>query len=61
MTAKKGKQTSFLRGRFVDDLLIATVVCLALVVCAYLYLPDFERGIQGIVKQVASQISSPNQ
>jgi len=58
MTARKNKRASS-RGRFVDDLLIASVVCLALVVCAYLYMPDFERGIQSIVKQVASKISSP--
>ena len=45
------------RGRLVDDLLVATVICVALVVCAYIYLPDFERGVQGLVREISNAIS----
>ena len=54
----KKKTNVPVRGRLVDDLLVATVFCVALVVCAYIYMPDFERGVRGLVKEGARALSN---
>ncbi len=49
---KKGKA----RGGAVDGLLTVTFVALALVIAAYLTMPDFARGARTVVAQVAKLV-----
>ena len=35
-------------GTFVGDLLLLTAVAMAVIVAAYVYMPDFERGVHAV-------------
>ena len=39
-----------------DYLLLATIIALGLIVAAYLYMPDFKRGIHTLVAHFAPMV-----
>lgn len=39
-------------GTFIEDLLALSVVFFALIIAAYVYMPDFQRGVWTVAHQI---------
>ena len=42
---------------FVDTMLVVSVAAIAVVVAAYMWMPDFQRGARALVSRVADWVS----
>ncbi|MEL6347285.1 MAG: hypothetical protein AAFV53_29485 [Myxococcota bacterium] len=41
------------RGTFIEDLLTLSVFAFGVIVAAYIYMPDFQRGVWTVADQIA--------
>ncbi|MFT5680622.1 MAG: hypothetical protein ACI8RZ_001528 [Myxococcota bacterium] len=44
-------------GTFVEDLLTVTVVAVAIIAASYIYMPDFQRGVHTVAREIESWVS----